>query len=167
MDLILIRHAKAGDADPNTWPDDRLRPLTVVGVSEQRAAARAMKKMGITFDFLVTSPLVRAVQTAEVVVEVYKWKEPPQVADEIGPSCTAAGVAKLLAKFPPDSTVALVGHEPSFSRVAAGFIAPSGEVAIELKKSGVIGIAFEGPAEVGAGTLEFHHRPGQIRKLTR
>lgn len=167
MEVILIRHAKAGSADPNTWPDDRQRPLTAEGVSEQRSAARAMKKLGVTFEFLVTSPLVRAVQTAEVVAEVYRWKEPPQVAEELGPSCTAAGIAKLLAKFPPDATVALVGHEPSFSRVAAGFIGKSGDAAIDLKKSGVIALAFNGHAEVGRGTLLFHLKPGHLRKIGR
>lgn len=167
MDVLLIRHAKAGNADPNTWPDDRLRPLTAEGVSEQRAAARAIKKLGITFDFLVTSPLLRATQTAEVVAEVYRWKEPPQVAEELGPSCTAAGVVKLLAKFPPDATVALVGHEPSFSRVSAALIGKSGDAAIELKKSGVIGIAFEGHPAPGAGALLYHLKPGHLRKIGR
>lgn len=167
MEVILIRHAKAGSADPNTWPDDRQRPLTAEGVSEQRQAARAMKKMGITFEFLATSPLVRAVQTSEVVAEVYRWKEPPQVAEELGPTCTPAGVVKLLAKFPPDATVALVGHEPSFSRVAAALIGKSGDAAIELKKSGVIGIAFEGHPAPGAGTLLYHLKPGHLRKIGR
>jgi phosphohistidine phosphatase len=167
VEVILIRHAKAGTADPNTWPDDRQRPLTAEGVSEQRAAARAMRKMGISFGFLVTSPLVRAVQTAEVVAEVYKWKEPPQVADEIGPSCTTGTVAKLLARFPPDSTVALVGHEPSFSRVAAGFIGKSGDAAIDLKKSGVIGLTFDGHPEASRGALLYHLKPGHLRKLSR
>ena len=167
MEVILIRHAKAGSADPNTWPDDRLRPLTAEGVSEQRSAARAMKKLGITFEFLVTSPLLRATQTAEVVAEVYRWKEPPQVAEELGPSCTAAGMSKLLAKFPPDATVALVGHEPSFSRVAATLIGKSGDAAIELKKSGVIGIAFEGHPAPGAGALLYHLKPGHLRKIGR
>lgn len=165
MEVILIRHAKAGSADPNTWPDDHQRPLTAEGVAEQRSAARAMKKMGISFEFLVTSPLVRAAQTAEVVAEVYRWKEPPQVAEELGPSCTAAGVVKLLAKFPPDATVALVGHEPSFSRVAAALIGKSGDAAIELKKSGVVGIAFEGHPAQGAGTLLYHLKPGHLRKI--
>lgn len=165
MDVILIRHAKAGDADPNTWPDDHQRPLTAEGVAEQRSAARAMKKMGISFEFLVTSPLVRAVQTAEVVAEVYRWKEPPQVAEELGTSCTAAAVVKLLAKFPPDATVGLVGHEPSFSRVAAALIGKSGDAAIELKKSGVVGIAFEGHPAQGAGTLLYHLKPGHLRKI--
>jgi phosphohistidine phosphatase SixA len=76
-------------------------------------------------------------------------------------------VVKLLGKFPPSSTVALVGHEPAFSKVAASLIGRSADAALRLKKSGVIGIAFDGPAEPGRGTLEYLLKPGQLRKAAR
>lgn len=167
MEVILIRHAKAEVRDPNTWPDDDVRPLTADGRAEQRAAARVLKKLGLKFDFLVTSPLLRASQTTDVIAEVYKWNEPPQVAVELGTDCTAKGVVKLLARFPPDASVALVGHEPSFSKVAAALMSRAGDAAIELKKSGVIGIEFDGAAEEGAGRLIYHLKPGHLRKLAR
>ena len=73
MEIILIRHAKAESRDANTWPDDDVRPLTAEGRAEQRAATRAMKKMGIKFDFLVTSPLLRARETTDIVAKGYRW----------------------------------------------------------------------------------------------
>ena len=167
MEVVLIRHAKAGSADANTWPDDRKRPLTAEGVAEQRAAAWAMKKMGVSFEFLVTSPLLRARQTAEVIAEVYKWGEPPQEAEDLAPPCPVAALVKLLAKFPPDAEVALVGHEPSFSRAAAALIGGMADARIALKKSGVLGIAFDGHPAPGSGELIFHLKPGQLRKLAR
>lgn len=167
MEVILIRHAKAGVRDPNSWPDDDDRPLTSQGRSEQRAAARAMKKMGIKFDFLVTSPLARAGQTAEIVAAVYGWVEPPQQADQLGHGCSVPAVIRLLAKFPPDARVALVGHEPDFSSLAAALISHSGHVGITLKKSGVVGIEFDGAAEAGAGTLMYHLKPSQLRAVGR
>ena len=84
MEVILIRHAKAENRDPNSWPDDDLRPLTAEGRAEQRSAARAMKQMGIKFDFLVTSPLLRAKETVDIVAKAYRWPEAPQVAEELG-----------------------------------------------------------------------------------
>jgi phosphohistidine phosphatase len=165
VDLLLIRHAEAGERDPAQWPDDDLRPMTADGRRKQTAAAKAMKTLGLSFDFLVTSPLVRARQSAEVVAEVYGWNEPPQVDEALGSDCTTAGVLKLLAKFPPDKTVALVGHEPSFSKVAAALVSKSGDARIALKKSGVIGIRFDGAAELARGELQFVLKPGLLKKI--
>lgn len=165
MEIILIRHAKAESRDPNTWPDDDLRPLTAEGRAEQRAATRSMKKMGIKFDFLVTSPLLRARETAEIVAKGYRWPEPPQVADELGHGYGVGAVVKLLGKFPPGTTVALVGHEPDLSGLAGALVTRDGRLDIAVKKSGVVGIEFDGPAEVGKGTLLYHLKPGHLRKL--
>jgi phosphohistidine phosphatase len=165
MDVILVRHAEAGSRDPNSWPDDDLRPVTTEGRRKQATASRAMRRMGITFDFLVSSPLLRAQQTAQVLAEEYGWEEPPQLADQLGHACTPANVLKLLAKFPPDATVCLIGHEPAFSTVAAALVSKSGDARIELKKSGVIGIGFEGAPALGKGVLLYHLKPGQLRKI--
>jgi len=167
MDVILVRHAEAGTRDPNTWPNDDERPLTADGRKKQTAAARAMKQMEIGFDFLVTSPLVRARQTAEILAAAYGWREEPQLADALGPACTAAGLVKLLAKFPPDARVCLVGHEPSLSGAAAALTGRSADARIELKKGGVAGIGFEGAAELGEGTLRYLLKPGHLRKVAR
>ncbi len=167
MDVIFIRHAEAGERDPNSWPDDGQRPVTADGRRKQTAAAQAMQRLGMEFDFLVTSPLVRARQTAEIIAEVFGWKEPPLSDDILGHGCTPAAVVKLLAKFPPTASVALVGHEPAFSKVASALVGHSGDAQLRLKKSGVIGIAFDGPAETGRGRLEFLWRPGQLRRAAK
>jgi len=165
MEIILIRHAKAESRDANTWPDDDVRPLTAEGRAEQRAATRAMKKMGIKFDFLVSSPLLRARETTDIVAKGYRWAEAPQVADELGHGYSPGAVVKLLAKFPPSAVVALVGHEPDLSDLTAALVTKDGRLNIAVKKSGVVGIEFDGPAEAGKGTLLFHLKPGHLRKL--
>jgi len=164
MDIILIRHAEAGDRDAALYPNDDLRPITPEGRKKQTTIARAMKKMGVAFDHLFTSPLDRAVQTAEIVAEVY-GAGAPVTSDALGHGCTTQAVLKLLARVPSDGSVALVGHEPDLSRLAAAFISKSGDAAITLKKSGVIGIGFEGAPEAGTGALLYHLKPGLLRKL--
>jgi len=165
MEILLIRHAKAESRDAAAWPDDDLRPLTAEGRTEQRGATRAMKKMGVRFDFLVTSPLQRARETADIVAKGYRWPELPQVAEELGHGYAVAAIVKLLAKFPPGATVALVGHEPDLSSLAGALVTRDGRLNIAVKKSGVVGIAFDGPADEGKGTLLFHLKPGHLRKL--
>ncbi len=165
MDVILIRHGKAGNRDPNSWPDDDDRPLTAEGQAEHRAVTRAAKKMGIKFDFLVTSPLKRARETADIVANVYRWPEEPQVAAELGHGYSVSAVVKLLAKFPPTSRVALVGHEPDFSELATALIGGKTGLGLQIKKSGIAGIRFEGPAEAGAGLLLYLLKPSHLRKI--
>ena len=72
---------------------------------------------------------------------------------------------KLLAKFPPDSRVALVGHEPDFSALTTALIGGKPGLGIEIKKSGIVGMRFEGPAEAGAGTLLYLLKPSHLRRL--
>jgi phosphohistidine phosphatase len=165
MDVILIRHAKAGSRDANSWPDDDQRPLTPDGQVEHRAVMRAAKKMGVKFDFLVTSPLKRARETAEIIAGVYRWPEEPQVAAELGHDFSVAAVVKLLAKFPPSTRVALVGHEPDFTELATALIGGSSGLGLQLKKSGIAAVRFEGAAETGAGTLLYLLKPSQLRKI--
>lgn len=164
MILVLVRHAEAGKRDQDKWPDDDLRPITPDGRRRQTECAHAMKRVGIAADKLFTSPLLRAVQTAEVLQEIYGIKEATQT-DALGHECTVSTVVKLVQQLPEDGSVMLVGHEPSFSRVAAALIGRSADAGIELKKSGVIGIEFDGPVAHGMGTLLYLLKPGFLRKI--
>ena len=165
VDVVLIRHAKAGNRDPNSWPDDDDRPLTPEGQAEHRAVMRAAKKMGVKFDFLVTSPLKRARETAEIVAQAYRWPEEPQVAAELGHGHSVAAVVKLLAKFPPSGRVALVGHEPDLSELLTALIGGKSGLGVQLKKSGIASVRFEGPADAGHGTLLYLLKPSHLRRI--
>lgn len=165
MDIILIRHAEAGDRDPATCPDDDLRAVTPDGERKMRAAARAMRAMGIRFDHLLTSPLARAAQTAAILSDTFGLNKPAQISDALGHGCTPSGLVHLLSEYPPDDRIALVGHEPALSAVAAAMISPSGDARIALKKGGCIGIGFDGTARLGTGTLQFHLKAGQLKLL--
>lgn len=165
MDVILIRHADAGDRNPAAYPDDDRRGVTAGGERKMGAAVRAMKAMGIRFDHLLTSPLTRAIQTAAIVRDTYELNEPAQVSDTLGHGCSPTGVVQLLSRFGPADTIALVGHEPALSDVAAAMISPSGDVRIALRKGGCIGIGFDGTARLGTGTLQFLLKAGQLKQV--
>jgi len=165
MDVLLIRHAESGERDVAVYPDDDLRPVTVEGRRKMIRLARAMQLMGIRFDMIATSPLVRAVQTAEIVREVFDHERPADVSDTLGHACTPGNVIRLLEQYPNDATVVLVGHEPALSRVAAAMIGAPSETGIALKKGGSIGISFEGAATLGRGTQQFHLKPGHLKRV--
>jgi len=69
-ELFLIRHGIA-EARGDAWPDDNKRPLTERGITRMRKSARALAKLGMTIDVVLTSPLVRTRQTAEIVASAF------------------------------------------------------------------------------------------------
>ena len=164
MRLVLMRHAEAGDADPGRWPDDRLRPLTDAGRREHARVAEALRRMGVGFDRILTSPLVRARETAQITARVYGGAPVPESTELLGdraqPASVLAGLAAIEA-----ATVLCVGHEPTLSHLAALLIGRDGGARLEMRKSGVAVIECAGPPAPGRGLLQMHLPPGEIVRL--
>jgi len=166
MLLILMRHAEAGESDPRRWPDDRLRPLTDEGRRIHGRVAQVLRRMGVSFDHLLASPLVRARQTAEITAEAYgRAAAAIEVADELGAGVEVTDLLPRLQCYPRDAAVLCVGHEPHLSHLAAALISPDGGAHIELPKSGVIAIGAEGHPALGRGALGFHLTPWHLAAL--
>ncbi|HSE06762.1 MAG TPA: methyltransferase [Methylomirabilota bacterium] len=164
MLLILMRHAEAGEADERRWPDDRQRPLTEVGRREHADAAEALRRMGLRFDLLLTSPLARALETAAITARAFGGTPAPEPTELLGdraePAAALAGLAGLEAE-----AVLCVGHEPTLSRLAALLIDRDGRARIEMAKSGVAIIDCAGPVAPGRGVLRLHLRPREMTRL--
>lgn len=162
--LILMRHAEAGEADERRWPGDRQRPLTEAGRREHAAAAEALRRMGVRFDRLLTSPLARALETAEITARAYGGTPAPEPTELLGdraePAAALAGLAAIEA-----GAVLCVGHEPTLSRLAALLIDPDGRARIEMAKSGVAVIYCAQPVAPGRGVLRLHLRPREMMRL--
>lgn len=156
MRLILIRHARAEERDERAWPDDRLRPLIARGRKEHRSVACALAKMDLGISTILTSPWLRARETAEITAQALSL-DPGHIleCDELGDRCSTAALLKRLSRLPAGEAIAAVGHEPYLSEIAADLLDPSGRIAIEFKKSGVLGLDFEGSPSPGCGTLRF------------
>jgi phosphohistidine phosphatase len=153
LELYIIRHARAGHADPAVWPDDAERPLTEDGISRFREAARGLRRLVPTVDVVLSSGFARAWQTAELLHEVARWPEPTRCAElEVGR--TPASAAAVLADR-TERSVAVVGHEPHLSRLASLLCAGSeDEVRLELKKGAVAFLGVDGTP--GPGTALLH-----------
>jgi phosphohistidine phosphatase len=165
MRLILMRHAHAGEADPRRWPDDRQRPLSDKGRRKHAVVADALRRMGVRFDRLLSSPLVRARQTADIIAAVYGGAPAIEETPALGDRATLADLLAALARLPADAAVLCVGHEPFLSEAEAALISRGGPVRIEMRKSGVAGLDFKGRPVAGAGTLLYHFRPRELLAL--
>jgi phosphohistidine phosphatase len=162
IELYLIRHGIAAERGKD-WPDDSKRPLTPAGISRLRKAARGLNALEIGFDQIVTSPLVRTRQTAEVFSEELKSKPPIATSDALAPAGTPAAVMQEIARHVRKPRVALVGHEPNLGELAAQLI--GARAPIEFKKGGICRIDFDVLPPKGAGALRWFLTPKMLRSL--
>ena len=116
MKLILVRHATAIIGSANRY-------LTVDGRVFFRKTARTMVKTGIRPDLILTSPLVRAVQTADILAEALSYSGPLVVTDDLKTGFDMRELGKLLNDCREIEELVLVGHEPDMSGLAASFLA--------------------------------------------
>ncbi|MEW6446088.1 MAG: phosphohistidine phosphatase SixA [Pseudomonadota bacterium] len=152
MELILIRHAPAGDRAEwaLTGRPDEERPLTDEGARRMRKGAKGLRRVLETPDSLFTSPLLRARQTAEIICEVYSDME-PEVAPGLEPEAAPVDTLAWLAERRRGERIALIGHEPHLSRLLALLI--HGDDTLEtltFRKGGVAVLDMEHPAPANA-----------------
>jgi len=164
MRLVLMRHAEAGAADPVRWPDDRARPLTDAGRREHAQVAEALRRMGLRFDRILTSPLVRARETADITARVYGSGPAPEPTELLGDRADLAAIVDLLAGVRAE-TLLCVGHEPTLSRVVALLMSRDAGARVEMAKSGVAVLECPAPPTPGRCSLQLHLRPAEIIRL--
>ena len=163
MRLVIIRHAIAVPrGTPDVADDDR--PLTKRGERRFRSAARGLVRIERRPDVLLTSPLLRARQTAEIVAKCWGKIDPieePALAGGSFEEITAA-----LHRLPADVDVAIVGHEPDLSELVAGLLGTKDAERLTFKKGGVACVELTGvPAEGGA--LLWYMPPRVLRGLAK
>jgi phosphohistidine phosphatase len=144
VELFLVRHAIAHDRDPQRWPDDGDRPLTPEGEDLFRQGARGLARIAPSVDAVLASPYVRAWQTAEILAEEAGWPAPERL-EALEAGRPIDGVLKALRQRQHLESLALVGHEPDLSELAARFLAGRQDtLVIEMKKGGVASLVVQG-----------------------
>jgi phosphohistidine phosphatase len=116
--VTLIRHAEAGDDAPR----DEARALTARGRADARRVGRALCRRKVRFSLMVTSPLVRAVQTAEIVAAEVRFRGRLLSSDLLEPEAPPELVVAFLRSIAHETSVALVAHEPILSALAAALV---------------------------------------------
>jgi phosphohistidine phosphatase len=117
MKLIVVRHAAAVERSPGI--SEETRYLTPEGRVFFRKTARTMLKNGVEPGLILTSPLLRAVQTADVLVETLAYSGPFIVRDELRPGFNRKALEKLLDDYRTVDELVLIGHEPDLSTLIA------------------------------------------------
>src|SRR5437667_4096173 len=160
--LYLIRHGLAAERG-EAWPDDAKRPLTERGMSRSRKGARGLARLGVSLDIVLTSPLVRTRQTAEIVAAAFDPRPPLVTDDGLAPGGSYQAVLADLEKHSKRARIALVGHEPGIGELAARLIGTRHPV--EFKKGAVCRIDVETLPPAGPGSLRWFLTPKVLRSL--
>lgn len=162
MQLLIVRHAIALPRDRRRWPGDAARPLSPSGARRACKAASGLKNLCKVPDRLLTSPLVRARQTAKILTEIAGWPS-AEVAPELKPGEGAAAVLGLLGKV-PGKRIAIVGHQPDLSVLLAACLTKDHRaLPIEMKKNAVACLSFRGRAAAGGAALKWLATPRMLR----
>lgn len=160
MRVFIIRHAIAEDRAPGVVDDERR--LTKRGKERFRGAARGLARLYPPPAAMVSSPLVRARQTARIAARA--WDRMGFTRDGALAGGSVEDVRELLSRFPADASVALVGHEPQLSGLLAHLVGSQDAAGLAFKKGGVAVVDLpEGPSS--AGRLAAFLPPGVMRSV--
>lgn len=162
MNLYLIRHAIAEDPGRRS---DAERALTEEGKSKMIEIARGLAALGVELDLVLTSPLRRARETAEIVAAAL-GPVPIEVLSELASGAGAAAGARGLASYLRFESVAAVGHEPDLGELAALLLAggPT-SAAIRFRKGGVAALDLDTGARPLRAVLDWLATPKLIRSV--
>lgn len=162
--LYLMRH---GDAVPRSEDatGDSKRPLTPDGKRKMKEIARGLVRLGATVDWIVSSPLVRAVETAEIVAGALEPGARIDQCDALRPGGSPEALISFLAAQPRRARVLAVGHEPSLSEFAARLTGGGRHMRLAFKKGGCCLIAFDEFPPGSPGTLHWWLTPRILRRI--
>jgi phosphohistidine phosphatase len=156
VQIYLLRHAHAGDREDWSGPDDQ-RPLTAKGRAQSERLGTFLASVAFRPDVIVSSPLVRAAQTAEIVAE--RLGMDFRLDDRLGNQLGIGRLETLIEDLGVTRPL-LVGHDPDFTMLVEALCEASG---VEMKKGALARIDAPRPFVAGAGLLRWLVPPDLLK----
>jgi phosphohistidine phosphatase len=164
MMLYILRHAEAEETAETGG--DEARKLTVHGKDRMNDAAAGIRAFGLKFDAIVTSPLVRAAETAQIVAGAYSNGPPPQVLPALSGGVPPSEAVTALAAFERHDSVLIVGHEPQLSGLVSLLLTGSPDAMhLRLRKGACVALDVPRRFERGGAELRWMLTQRQLRRL--
>ncbi|OAI40523.1 hypothetical protein AYO38_05825 [bacterium SCGC AG-212-C10] len=162
VQVCLIRHGIAGERGP-AYPDDNLRPLTSEGVVKMERAAIGLRELFVP-DVILTSPLTRSRQTAEIVADACGVRDILR-CDPLANGDDAQLLREVVASG--HARIACTGHEPLLSYTLSYCLTgDQGAVSSRFRKGAAALVRFDGDVAAGRGSLEWLLQPAALRAIT-
>ncbi|MEI8289226.1 MAG: phosphohistidine phosphatase SixA [Verrucomicrobiota bacterium] len=169
MNLFILRHGIASDPGEDGLAKDLKdadRPLSTKGKQRMWRITEAMRTMELTFDAVVSSPLLRARQTAQIVTEALELRRKLVLTDQLAPTGSPRLlIEQLNAQSPRAENLLFVGHEPYLSELIALLIAGNTTAMIDLRKGGLAKLEVEKLRFGRCATLVWLLTPKQLERM--
>ena len=163
FDIYIFRH---GEAEAKGKSGDASRSLTGAGKAEVRRVAQGLARLGAQIDVILTSPLLRAQETAAIASDVLKPPGAVRTCDALAPGGTNAALFKEISSL-GKPRVMLVGHQPDLGELASVLVWGSPGAGIALKKAGVVRVVTEQLPPGAIGELRWVLTPKQLGLIAR
>jgi phosphohistidine phosphatase len=164
MELYILRHGDAVDRITGGYARDEDRPLTDEGRAETLAVAGGLSRIGVALDLLLTSPLVRAAQTAEVVASMMTVARGPAVCPALAPG---GDLREILEAARAGRRTMVVGHMPSLGELATWLAWGDPSLTLPLRTAGLCRVDLADGDEPGQGDLRWLLPPRLASRLGR
>jgi phosphohistidine phosphatase len=163
MIVYILRHAIAVQRGTAGYPNDD-RPLTDDGKDKMEKAAKGIAEIVDDVDAILTSPLIRAHDTARIAARALGAEQKIEVCKELLPGGSLKGLLAFLSKFKALNSIMLVGHEPDLGYVASALLGSEKPV-VEFKKGALCAVEVSTLPPRSSGKLIWHLQPKHLRSL--
>jgi phosphohistidine phosphatase len=166
MVCLLLRHGIAVERDEWEGPDAD-RPLTERGAKRVAQAAAGLNRLGVQPTHILSSPLIRAIETAKIVHRSLQVRSAVQIVEELLPDAPPDRLLLILQDLPPESCVLCIGHEPQLGMAASVLLSGRATASFPMKKAGACLIELPTQVKPGRGRLRWWLSPNQLREMGR
>lgn len=167
MDLYIVRHAIAVQRGTPGYEDDSQRPLTDKGRKKMNKIAKGLRQFGIELDVILTSPYVRARDTAKILATEFNMVDQIRFTDNlVPPGDFKALIDEIQEKYDVES-LALVGHEPMLGEFISWLTTGGKNLQINFKKGGVCYLSADNLYQDRRATLEWLLTPAIMVELSK
>lgn len=167
MNLYIVRHAIAVEAGTPGYDDDSQRPLTDDGRKKMKKIVKGLRQFDIKLDKILTSPYVRARDTAEILADGFKLKEEVAFTDNLIPPGNFDQLIDEIVEKHAVASLALVGHEPMLSSFISFLMTGKPDAALMLKKGGVCLLSADDLHRERRATLQWLLTPAIMVELSK
>jgi len=165
MKLYIVRHGIAAPHGSFGISEED-RPLTQEGIDKMKRAAEGLQALGVDPEIVLSSPLPRALQTAEIVIAACKKTVPLKLLPALAPGGDRSEVYRELAAHASLGSIMLVGHQPSLGEVAGEIAWGTPDHYVELKKGGACALDLDRIKPLPRGSLVWLVTPSILRQVT-
>lgn len=167
MNLYIVRHAIAVPRGTSGYEDDSQRPLTDAGRKKMKKIVSGLQQLGIELDVILSSPYVRARDTAKILAKTFDRKDKVAFSDNLIPPGNFENLFNEIHEKYNVNNLALVGHEPMLSSLISWLTTGNTDMKVTLKKGGMAYLTAENVYQDGRGTLEWLLTPASLVELSK